>query len=185
MGTGAYLSCSLGSTHRGGPTSAEGPGRSLIVSACALVPAALVWRHASQVMASLGLALVAFMTFSPTFGTQYFAWVAAPVCLLGWRFAAAFNVLCGVLLFHIYDRWSGAWPWNWHRAYATLLSPHERVLGTVVWGLLVVTVVTGIAQIVSAGPKRRNNDRGIRGNARAGAGHTDGKLETIAAEVTT
>jgi hypothetical protein len=156
----------------------EGRGRTLIVALCAVLPAVLLWRRPQLIMPAIGLALTGFLALTPTFGTQYLAWGAAPVFLLGavtmasaatmasastmagrptatwrrWSLALGggllFNVLSGVLIFHAYNRWSGGLPW--YRATSWGFTHNERIFGIVIWALLLLSLGAGVRQLIQA-----------------------------------
>lgn len=126
----------------------EGSGRLLIVAACAIVPAYLAWRRPQMIAEAVCLALAAFLALTPTFGTQYLAWGAAAVFLLSFRSAVIFNVLGGLLLIHVYNRWSSGLPW--YHAHAGPFTPGENVFGLLVWASLCCAVVFGAVRMFQA-----------------------------------
>ena len=89
-----------------------GPGKMLSVAACALLPAALLWRRSDRVLEALGLSLVGLLVLSPAFGVQYLVWALAAAFLVDFWGAIAYNILGGLLLFNIYDDWSDGIPWG-------------------------------------------------------------------------
>jgi len=135
-------------------TYLEGPGRTLIVGLCAVIPAVLVWRRPAMAVHGVALSLAGFLAFTPTFGTQYMAWAVAGTVVLGLRGGCAFSVLGGALLVHVYNRWNGGLPW--YRAYADPFSPGERVFGILVWALLVGIVVEGTRRMVDSPSSERS-----------------------------
>lgn len=126
----------------------EGGARLGIVAMCALVPAVLVWRHPAAVVSGAALSLCGFLALTPSFGTQYLAWGAAPVFLLTFGGGVAFSLLAGVLLVQVYTRWNGGLPWD--HAVASPFSPGENVLGLFTWASLSLAVVPGMRHILEA-----------------------------------
>ena len=130
----------------GWATYVEGNGRNLVVAFCALVPAILVWRNPRVLVQGVALSLLSFLTLTPTFGVQYMAWAAAPAFVLGVSAGYAFNLLGGLFLYIIYDRWSRGLPW--YRAYASpQVFQDERTLGLVVWAVLLAILAVSIRQL--------------------------------------
>jgi hypothetical protein len=127
---------------------AEGPGRLLVVAACAVIPAYLVGRRPAMVVEATAVSLAGFLALTPTFGTQYLAWAAAAVFLLSVRGALLFNLLGGILLAHVYNRWAGGLPW--YRARASVFTPGESVFGLLVWLSLGAVVVLAVRNIFTA-----------------------------------
>lgn len=123
----------------GAATWLEGPGRLIIVAVCSLIPAILVWRRPTSVVSGVALALCAFLALAPSFGPQYFAWVAGPIFLLSIPGGITFTVLASGLLEHVYTRWNGGFPWD--HAHATPFTPREQVLGLFVWASLCAVVM--------------------------------------------
>ncbi|HEY2044709.1 MAG TPA: glycosyltransferase 87 family protein [Jatrophihabitans sp.] len=124
-----------------------GPARLLIVALCALVPAWLVWRRPDQVVSAGALSMVAFLALIPSFGTQYLTWGLATAYLLDVWFATVYNVLGGVLLFVVYDRWAGGLPWD--RAYYHDFTTSEKQLAVLVWVVLLGAIVFGVRRMTT------------------------------------
>ncbi|QNK80934.1 glycosyltransferase family 87 protein [Nakamurella sp. PAMC28650] len=120
--------------------SYAGRGRALVVVICAAVPAIAVWRRPDVVVVAVGWSLIGFLALAPTWGAQYMVWPVAACCVIGLSWGAAYNLAGGVVLFMVYDRWSGGLPWN--RARATYVVPlHELVAMQVPWLVLVVVLI--------------------------------------------
>lgn len=147
-----------------------GPGTNLIVLVCALVPAALTWWRPTRVMESVALSLVAFLALSPTFGAQYLVWGLAAAYLLDFWSATFFNVLGGLLLYVIYDRWNGGLPWV-HVAAAHVWSTGEIAQGSLVWASLLVVLFRGVGRLLRGGPA---DPAGGAAGAAAGDGPGEG-----------
>ncbi len=130
---------------------AQQPGRLLIVAACGVIPALGVWRRPESVVTATALAFCAFLVVSPAFAVQYLAWAAAASFLLSFWGGVAYNLVAGILLVQIYDRWSG------NRFFGTFqgvafyhpMTPHEVVLGMLAWGALLLTCWAGVRRIWS------------------------------------
>jgi hypothetical protein len=118
-----------------------GPGRFLVVAACALLPAALVWRRPDQVFTAVGLALTGFLVTTPAFGTQYLAWAVAAAYLLDAVTATVFNLAAGALLLVVYTRWNRGLPWDFADQWG--MHAGETVAAFVVWLVLVLALVRG------------------------------------------
>jgi 4-amino-4-deoxy-L-arabinose transferase-like glycosyltransferase len=116
-----------------------GPGRFLVVGACALAPALLVWRRPAEVAPAVGLALAGFLLLTPAFGTQYLVWGVAALYLLDTVLATAFNLLAGALLLVVYTRWNRGLPWDFAGQWG--LRPVEVGWAFVVWLVLAVAVL--------------------------------------------
>lgn len=133
----------------GDPTwvaSFAGTGRSLVVVICAVVPTIAVWRRGEVVVPAVGWALIGFLALAPTWGAQYMVWPVAACYLIGISWGTAYNVAGGVVLFMIYNRWSGGLPW--YRARATWVVPlHELVAMQVPWLVLVVVLIRATISI--------------------------------------
>lgn len=129
----------------------EGQGHFLIVAACALVPALAVWLRPERVVPATCLSLVAFLAFTPSSATQYFAWAAAPSVVLSVEAGLAYNLLGGALLIHVYDRWNG-WHFPWHRAYASIFTRHEEAFGFIPWACLLVVVAFAARELLRHDP---------------------------------
>jgi hypothetical protein len=129
----------------------EGPGRSVVVIICAVLPAVAVWRRPDCLLLAVAWSLIGFLVLAPTWGVQYMVWpvVACAVVGLGW--AVAFNVFGGLALFLIYDRWSGGLPWYQAWADAQFRNP-EIVLMMIAWLVLVAAWVQATRTII--GPVR-------------------------------
>jgi len=125
-----------------------GPGKTLVVVACALVPAALVWRRAGVTMEAVALCLVAFLLLSPAFGVQYLAWAVAAAYLLDLWTATLFNALAGLTLFVIYDSWNHGLPWTL-MARGHVLTLGQLALLTLVWAALALVLVAGTRSVLA------------------------------------
>jgi hypothetical protein len=116
-----------------------GPGRFVVLVLCCAVPAAFVWRRPELLSTAVGLSLAAFLLLSPAFGVQYAAWPVAGAYLVALVPATLYNAAAGVMLFAIYNRWSGGLPWN--RADASGFTDSEVAIGLVAWCMLLFVVV--------------------------------------------
>jgi hypothetical protein len=125
-----------------------GPGKMLAVAVGSLLPAFFVWRRPDQVLEALGLCLVGFLVFSPAFGVQYLAWPLAVAFLVDLWLATFYNIVAGLLLYSVYNYWSGGLPWN--VAHAALFTRGQVVFGIIVWGSLLVVLGVGLRRLISA-----------------------------------
>jgi hypothetical protein len=125
----------------GWATWLRGPGRFLVVAIASIAPAIWVRRRPHQAAEASALAIAGFLVLSPAFGVQYLAWVVAPAFLLSVPFATAYGLAASGLLFAVYTRWSGGFPW--HAASSRLFTTPEAIGAFGVWCLLVVIVVRG------------------------------------------
>ena len=124
-------------------TTFAGPGRTLVVVICAVVPAIAVWRRPEVVVAAVGWSLLTFLALAPAWGIQYMVWPLAACYLIDVAWGTVYNVAAGVAMFVIYNLWSGGLPW--YRAYATYLTePFYLVVLMVSWVVLVVVLIRGI-----------------------------------------
>lgn len=131
-----------------------GPGKTLVVLACALLPAILVWRRQQLAMEAVSLSLVAFLTLTPAFGVQYLAWAVAASYLLEPWSATVYNLLGGLVLFQIYDRWNGGLPWS-DIALGQVFTLSEIALATLLWASLVNVLAKGVMAVTSPQPSRQ------------------------------
>jgi hypothetical protein len=131
-----------------------GPGEILVAVACALVPAALVWRRTSVTIEATALGLIAFLLLSPAFGVQYLAWAVAAAYLLDFWTATLYNALAGLALFVIYDHWNGGLPWT-QEAVGRVLTPGQLALLAVVWAALALVLVRGTRAVLAPEGHRR------------------------------
>ena len=143
---------------------AVSPGRTIAVAVCALVPAALVWRRADLAVEGSCWSLVALLGLSPAFGVQYLAWAAAPAFLLDLGLATAYNVLAGLLLFMIYDRWSGGLPWH-AMARGRRLTSAEASFGLVVWANVMLIAAVWLLRLRRGVRTTRPGSTGARREA--------------------
>ncbi|MDQ1691889.1 MAG: hypothetical protein QOD87_1997 [Pseudonocardiales bacterium] len=120
------------------------PGKTIVVAICALGPAALVWQRGDQAVEAACWSLTSFLLLSPAFGVQYLAWAAAPAFLLDVGVATAYNVLAGLFLLQVYNRWSGGFPWH-AMARGRPFTSGEVAFGLVVWAtLILLTVISAL-----------------------------------------
>jgi hypothetical protein len=90
---------------------------------------------------------------SPGFATQYLVWPVAFGFLLDPRWATAYSVAAGTVLFETYTHWGGGFPWYYSHFY-TLFDHVGAVLGMTTWLLLIaMTAATGRG-LLSGGPPR-------------------------------
>jgi Dolichyl-phosphate-mannose-protein mannosyltransferase len=134
----------------------KGQGRMVVVAVCAVVPAVLVWRRPQMVAVSVALSLVTFLAFSPAFAVQYLAWAAAATFVIGFWNGAAYNLAAALLLFKVYTRWSGGFPWTKKMAYYSPLTQREVVLGVLVWATLLVASWRAVRMALTA-PRDQNH----------------------------
>ena len=124
-----------------------GPGKDIVLVVCALAPAVLVWRRPQLVGESICLSLVLFLVLSNAFGVQYLAWALAAAYLLDVWSATLYNILGGIFLFEVYDKWNNGFPWSGVAAGQTFTAP-ELAGAALVWASLVVVLVRGTQQMV-------------------------------------
>ena len=119
----------------------DGPGRFLVVAVCAVLPAVLVARCRGAVPQAVSLALAGFLALTPTYGNQYLVWGAATTVLLTTFGGTLYNILAGLLLLEVYNRWNGGLPW--YRASASEFTSSESLFAIVVWASLCCAVAYG------------------------------------------
>ena len=124
-----------------------GPGKDIVVIVCALAPAVLVWRRPQLVGEAIGASLVLFLVLSPAFGVQYLAWALAAAYLLDVWSATLYNIVGGIFLFEVYDKWNNGFPWSGVAAGQTFAAP-ELVGAALVWASLILVLVRGTRQMV-------------------------------------
>ncbi len=135
-----------------------GSGRSLVVVICVVVPAVAVWRRSDVVVPAVAWSLIGFLALAPTWGAQYMVWPVAACYLIGIGWGTVYNVTGGVVLFMVYDRWSGGLPW--YRARATYVVPlHELVAMQVPWVVLVGVLIRATIKIFPPGSGRFDGER--------------------------
>ena len=131
-------------------TTFAGPGRSLVVVISAVVPAIAVWRRPGVVVTAVAWSLIAFLALAPAWGIQYMVWAMAACYLIGVGAGYAYNITAGVVMFMIYNRWSGGLPW--YRAYATYFAPQYELIALMVpWVVLVVVLIHGTIKLFPRG----------------------------------
>lgn len=128
---------------------AQQSGRLLIVAACGVIPALGVWRRPESVVTATALSFCLFLVLSPAFAVQYLAWAAAASFLLSVWGGAAYNLVAGILLVQIYDRWSGGHFFGTFKGVAFYhpMTAHEVVLGMLAWAILLVTCWAGARRV--------------------------------------
>jgi hypothetical protein len=126
-----------------------GAGRFAVLAACALVPAWFVLRRVAVLPVAVALALCLFLLLTPTFGTQYLAWAAAPAVLLWLPGAAAFTGISTVLLVEAYTRWNHGLPWD--QATKWGLDVFAVGVAFLAWLALLVTCWVGALRLRDAG----------------------------------
>ncbi|MDQ1476939.1 MAG: hypothetical protein QOE62_2168 [Actinomycetota bacterium] len=120
-----------------------GPGRFALLALSAGIPLLVLWRRPDLDSEAFGLALVLFLLVSTASATQYFAWAAAAAVLVDVGAAVIYNLMAGLLLTIVYDRWNGVrWPFGWDRAYASAYTHREVIVATLVWMTLLAVAVT-------------------------------------------
>ena len=124
---------------------AAGPGRGLLVLICALVPTVAVWRRPGVVVTAVAWSLILFLALAPSFSVQYLVWAVAASYLVNIRWATLYSMSAGVVLFQVYNRWSGGLPWYW--GHATVFTNSEKVLLLLPWAALAVTAVIATSQL--------------------------------------
>lgn len=134
----------------------EGPARLLIVAACALLPAWLTWRRPSIALQAAALSLPMFLLLTPTFGTQYIVWAAAPLLVAVPRWGVVWNVIAGTWLFWIYDRWNRGLPWREAEGGLVPYTVPQLWTGLLVWLCLGVGVVVAARDLLGAGRSSRS-----------------------------
>ena len=129
-----------------------GPGRSLLVLVCALVPSVAVWRRPAVVLPAVAWSLILFLTLATTFGVQYLVWPVAVAYLVSLRLATIYSFTAGAVLIEVYNRWSGGLPW--YHAVASAFTGLEKLLFLVPWFTLVLLSVQATRAIFPrrAGP---------------------------------
>ncbi|SDO29809.1 Protein of unknown function [Nakamurella panacisegetis] len=128
-----------------------GSGRILVVVICAVVPAVAVWRRPEVVATAIGWSLVAFLALAPTWAVQYMVWPMAASYLIGIGWATVYNATAGIILFMIYNRWSGGLPW--YKASATFVVPQYELIAMLVpWLVLVVLGIRGTIRLIPRAP---------------------------------
>ena len=124
-----------------------GPGSSLVVLACALLPAVLAWRRPRATVQCVALSLAALLLLSPAFSVQYFAWALAAAYLLDPWSATLYNAVGGVFLFRIYQRWAGE---SWADvSNGQVLVSSEVAIGAVLWCTLALVVARGVLSVLA------------------------------------
>ncbi len=134
----------------------EGPARLLIVAACALLPAWLSWRRPSIALQAAALSLPMFLLLTPTFGTQYIVWAAAPLLVAVPRWGVVWNLIAGTWLFWIYDRWNRGLPWREAEGGLVPYTVPQLWTGLLVWLCLGVGVVVAARDLLGAGRSSRS-----------------------------
>lgn len=161
-----------------------GPGRIGALAVCAVAPAVFVWRRPHVVVSAVASSLLLFLVLSPAFSVQYLAWGVAAGYLVDGAWARAFNVLGGLLLLKVYDRWNDG---SWGRiAFGKSFTTTELVCAGVLWAVLVVLLITTFRSALlgvdepparprrprvawsRSCPKAENRDMSIRPGAAAG-----------------
>ena len=150
-------------------TFMAGPGRFLVLVLCCAVPAIFVWRNPDLLAPVIGLSLSAFLLLSPAFGVQYAAWPAAASYLIGLTAATLYNLTAGIMLFVIYDRWSGGLPWTHAVTHASKFLDREVALGIVAWCALLVVVGTAIWKMTAERHRRPVTPTGAAARRSRGA----------------
>ena len=130
-------------------TFLAGPGRFLVLVLCCGVPAFLVHRHPDRLALAVGVSLSAFLLLSPAFGVQYAAWPIAAGYLIGLTTATLYNIAAGIMLFLIYNRWSGGLPWSQVPTHASRFLDDEVAVGIVAWCALLLVVGAGLWRLVA------------------------------------
>jgi hypothetical protein len=118
------------------------PGKYLVLMIASLIPAAMVWRKPTTAMPAVGLSLVIFLSLSPAFAVQYLAWAVAASYLLDFWLATVYNLLGGLVLYEIYDRWNGGLPWT-EVAPGQVMTPSELTLLALLWAALLSVLARG------------------------------------------
>ncbi len=116
-----------------------GPGRTVLVGICALVPAVAVWRRPGVILPAVAWSLIVFLALATAFGTQYLVWPLAACYLISVSLATVYSFSAGLILVDIYTRWSGGLPW--YRASASEFTGAEKLLLLVPWTTLVLIAV--------------------------------------------
>jgi hypothetical protein len=84
------------------------------------------------------------------------AWGAGPVFLLSFSWGIAFNVLGGLLLIAVYDRWNSGFPWN--VGHASIFNPQEKVFGLLGWAALLEALGLGLRTMLVTKPDATKAD---------------------------
>lgn len=135
-----------------------GTGRSLVVVVCAVVPVIAVCRRPEVIVPAIGWSLIGFLALAPTWGAQYMVWPVAACYLIGITWGTLYNIAGGVVLFMVYDRWSGGLPW--YQARATYVVPlHELLAMQVPWLVLVVVLIRATITIFLPGSGNLDGER--------------------------
>ena len=152
----------------------DGPGRFVVLLVCSLLPAWWVLRRPRAAPEGAALALCLFLLLTPTFGTQYLAWAAAPAYLLSVPAAATFSALAGVLLVEAYTRWNHGLPWDAARMWG--LDVFAVGVGVLAWLALLVACLVGGWRISrpehAEGPAAEQRGLRIRGPSSGPLGDT-------------
>ncbi|MET3806573.1 hypothetical protein ABIB25_003589 [Nakamurella sp. UYEF19] len=112
-----------------------GPGRSLVVVICAIVPLIAVWRRPDTILHATAWALIGFMVFAVSFSVQYTVWPLAASYLVAFGWATVYNVLAAVVLTEIYSLWNHGFPL--YQALAVPFTTAESYYLMVIWLVLV------------------------------------------------
>jgi hypothetical protein len=134
-------------------------GSLLIVATIAGAAALVAVRRPHLLVEIAALSMCGFLLMSPAIGTQYMVWALAPAYLISLGRATVFNLGGGALLFSIYNRWAGGFPWD--IANGSPPTPDERLFASVVWVTLLMVVLRGI-WIVSGSQRRATVDEGVQ-----------------------
>ena len=129
-----------------------GPGRFVVLLASAALPVLLLRRRPAALGPAAGLSLSLFLLLSPAFSMQYLVWVVAGAYLVDQWAATAYNLLSGVLIVVVYDRWNaGAYPWRWYEAHAVNFETWpEFTFAVLSWVALAVVVGAGLRLLRAA-----------------------------------
>jgi hypothetical protein len=127
-------------------------GRYLALAVSAGVPVLLAWRRPAASIPAFGLAYTLFLLLTPAHAMQYMSWAAAPVVLVSLWGGLAYQIMGGVLLVPVYDRWNSSYPWDWDTAYSLPLDDREKVLAFLAWLALVAAALTTLRYRRTASP---------------------------------
>ncbi len=134
-------------------TFSSAVGRAAVVAVCALLPACAVWRRPDVVLPAVAWSLIGFLVLAPSWGVQYMVWPLAACYLIGPACGTAYNLVGSVVLFVVYNRWSGGLPW--YRARATFVVPEpELLLMMLAWAVLAAVLIRATIKIFPSGPGR-------------------------------